>query len=410
MGKTVEIDPKKLSELEFLASAIQYAGNSIIILNNEGSIEWVNNAFELLHGVKFEDAIHDNLLNESADYIKILNETDSSFFQNNKSFSFSRNISAKESQLKWIQSTLTPIKNADNKITQFIVIETDITQQKEVEEELVQRWENTQTLTEHLESVKDYVEEQIKELTQQKKALEIAKEKSEEVLKKVLPYEVAIQLKKKGFASPRHYKKVTMMNLNIRNFFKLTDTIVIEDLVEQLHKCFVSFDTILESHYVEKIKTVGGVYLGAGGVPLRNRSNPIDVVLTALEIQNILVSINKKREENNLPLFKTGIGIHTGKVIAGVVGKNKLTYDIWGDTVNIASTIENNIPEGKIYISETTYQDVLEFFEVESKEKLVLESADEIKLFEVKKIKNKFARDAQGIEPNEEFMKILSKL
>jgi class 3 adenylate cyclase len=261
-----------------------------------------------------------------------------------------------------------------------------------------------------LESVKDYVEEQIHELTEQKKALEIAKEKSEEVLNKVLPYEVAIQLKKKGYASPRHYKKVSIFHLNIRNFFKLTDTIAIEELVEQLHQCLVSFDNVLESHYVEKIKSAGGVYLGAGGVPLRNRSNPIDVVLAALEIHNVLQTINQVRQDNNLPIFKTGTGIHTGKVIAGVVGKNKLTYDIWGDTVNVASTIENHTPEGKIYISETTYFEVSDYFEIEFKEKLILESAEEIKLFEVKKIKDKFARDAKGIEPNDAFMHILSKL
>ena len=408
MGKIIEIDIEKLHELEMLASVTRLADNSILLLNKDGAIEWVNNAFERLHGYSSKE-LKSNLVNESADFIKILNETDSTFFQKNRSFGFSRNIITNTGNRKWVQSTLTPIKGKNNQVDRFVVIETDITQQKEVEEELVQRWENTQTLTEHLESV-NYVEEQIKDLTEQKEALKIAKEKSEEVLNKVLPYEVAIQLKKKGYASPRHYKKVTILNLNIQNFFKLADIIPIEDLVKQLHENIVQFDNILETHYVEKIKATSGTYLGAGGVPLRNRSNPIDVVLSAIEIQGIITSINQSRINNNLPSFKIGIGIHTGKVIAGVVGKNKLTYDIWGDTVNIASIIVRNVPEGKIYISETTYQDVNEFFDIDLKEKIILESDENIKLFEVKKIKAKFAQNTKGTEPNEEFMHILSKL
>jgi len=409
MKKTIEIDAQKLHELEMLASVTLLADTSIVILNKNGTIEWVNNAFERLHGYNPSES-KNNFANESTDFIKILNETDSGFFQNNNSFGFSRNIFTNGGERKWIQSTLTPIKNKNNKVERFIVIETDITQQKEVEEELVQRWENTQTLTEHVETVKDYVEDQIKELTEQKNALKIAKEKSEEVLNKVLPYEVAIQLKKKGYASPRHYKKVTILNLNIRNFFKLSDTIPIEDLVKQLHENLVQFDSILETHYVEKIKATSGTYLGAGGVPLRNRSNPIDVVLSAIKINSIIADINQNRLNNNLPIFKIGIGIHTGKVIAGVVGKNKLSYDIWGDTVNITSTIEHNMPEGKIYISEATNIDTKEFFDIEAKGKIILETAEEINLFEVIKIKDKYAQDSKGIEPNKEFMHILSKL
>ncbi len=409
MENSIEIDARKLHELEMLASVTQLADNSIVILNKDGSIKWVNNAFERLHSYN-PNNIKNNFVNESTDFIKILNETDSSFFQNNKSFGFSRNIITNGGKRKWIQSTLTPIKDKNNKVEQFIVIETDITHQKEVEEDLVQRWENTQTLAEHVESAKNHVEEQIKELIEQKNALKIAKEKSEDILNKVLPYEVAIQLKKKGYAAPRHYKKVTILNLNIRNFFKLSDTIPIDDLVKQLHENLVQFDNILETHYVEKIKATGGTYLGAGGVPLRNRSNPIDVVLSAIIINDIIVKINKNRLNDNLPVFKTGIGIHTGKVIAGVVGKNKLSYDIWGDTVNIASTIEHNMPEGKIYITEATYFDVNEFFEAKAKGKIILETAEDIKLFEIIKIKDEYALSSKGIEPNEKFMRILSKL
>ena len=347
---------------------------------------------------------------DSSSFIKVIRDTDSNFFKKNSSFSFSRIITTPNGQNKWIQSTLTPVKNQDDNVERFIVIEFDITQQKEVEEELKQRWENTQTLTEHLESVKDYVEEQITALNEQKKALEIAKERSEEVLNKVIPYEVAIQLKKKGYAAPRHYKKVTLLHLNIRNFFKLSELIPIEELVTQLHESLVKFDTILEKHFVEKIKTVGGVYLGAGGVPLRNKSNPIDVVLAALEIDEKLKRINARRIKLNLPIFEYAIGIHTGKVIAGVVGKNKLSYDVWGDTVTIAHAIEGLIDQGSICLSESTLQEIDSYFKCIEKGTVSMGANDELKLYELKGIVAEYAKDAKGIYPNTKFMHLLSKL
>lgn len=409
MANKTEIDSNKLQELEMLSSIAKWADNSILLLEKNGTIKWVNDAFKRLYGYDI-DGLNKNKNNESTDFLQVLNDTDSNFFLKNSSLSFSRKITTNAGDYKWIQSTMTPTLDKIRQTKQFIVVETDITQQKEIEEELVQRWENTQTLTEHLESVKDYVEDQIDDLTQQKRILQEAKDKSEEVLNKVLPYEVAVQLKKKGYAAPRHYKKVTILNINIRNFFQLTDIIPIDELVKQLHDNLVTFDNILESHFVEKIKTVGGTYIGAGGVPLRNRSNPIDVVLSALEIRKAIALINKKRTEQNMPTFNISFAIHTGNVIAGVVGENKLSYDIWGDTVNIASAIENNIPEGEIFISETTLNDVVDFFDIEERPDIVLESVADVKLFEVKRMKNEFAKDASGIEPNSEFMRILSKL
>lgn len=409
MGKMIEIDSQKLMELELLASIPQSADNSILILNTEGIIQWTNEGFERLYGYSFNESASFNN-NTNSSFIKVLSETDRNFFKKNSSFSFSRSIVTKNGTVKWVQSTLSPVKNNLQEIERFIVIEFDITQQKDMEEEMVQRWENTQTLTEHLESVKDYVEEQIQELNEQKKALEIAKDKTEEVLNKVLPYEVAIQLKKKGYATPRHYGKVSLIHLNIRNFFHLADTVPIEELVDQLNEMMIRFDGILEKHFIEKIKTVGGSYLGAGGVPLRNKSNPIDALLTAMEMQQVIIEINTQRNQSGLPVFETGIGIHTGKVIAGVVGKNKLSYDIWGDTVNITSTIESNTPEGKLFISQHTFAEILEFFDCEPRNKIVIGSNDQLLLFEVMRIKKPFANDLPGLFPNADFLQILSKL
>ncbi len=402
-------EPVTSTDINLLASIAQLADNSIMLLNKDGLIEWANAGCERLYGKPAVpgDSYFDN---SNTNFIKHLNSTDSNFFINHTSLSFSRSFYTDDDLRKWIQATVTPIKNNQGIIERFIVIETDITQQKEVEEELLQQQENTQTLTEHLESVRQYVEDQIVELNEQKKALEVAKERSEEVLNKVLPYEVAIQLKKKGYASPRHYKMVTVINLSFRNFFQLAEIIPLEDLVEQFHQCLVKLDGILESHYVEKIKTVGDIYIGAGGVPLRNRSNPIDVVLSALEIKDFIKEFNLNRTKQGLQTFVIGIGVHTGKVIAGVVGKNKLSYDIWGDAVNIAATIERIAPADAVVISAATRNEIAQYFNFKPIQKLILSNADETELFEVTGINDKYTNDPNGIIPNLIFHQILTKL
>jgi PAS domain S-box-containing protein len=400
---------EELKELQLLASVAKNSQNSILILDKLGNVEWVNSAFSSFYGYTLKE-YNAQKESESTEYIQVLHNTDRNFFKNNKLLNFTRELYTKTGERKWVLSNITPLLDDNGNIRQFIVIETDITQQKELEEELIQREENTLTLTEHLESVKDYVEEQIESLNEQKNALEKAKEKSEEVLHKVLPYEVAIQLKKKGYATPRHYKKVTVIHINLRNFFDLSQTVPIEELVTELHENMVQFDNILERHYVEKIKTTGSIYLGAGGVPLRNRSNPIDVTLTAIEVRDVINAVNKARKEKGQEIFYAGIGIHTGKVIAGVVGKNKLSYDIWGDTVNISATIEHNADAGNIIISLSTYEEVKEYFKCRHYKKIVLSSAEELELYIVERIKPQYAADSEGKHPNAEFMQILSKL
>jgi len=409
MENRTEIDIQQLDKLRLLASIAEMADNSILILDGDGHIQWANNGFEQLYGYTLEE-FSDLETIDNSDFIRKLQEADRLFFKNHLSLSFSKQFITKTGIRKWVQSTLTPVKDSLGNVERFIVIETDITQQKEIEEELVQRQENSQTLSEHLESVKNYVEDQIIELNEQKRAIELAKEKSEEVLQKVLPYEIAIQLKKKGFAAPRHYKKVSVIHLNIRNFLNLSDLVPIEELVQQLHQSVVEFDSILESHYVEKIKSSGGMYIGAGGVPLRNRSNPIDVVLSAFQLNKAVERMNIGRLKNQLPAFETGIGIHTGKVIAGVVGKNKLTYDIWGDTVNLAGMVESLCPSGEICISEVTKMEVNEFFEFTPLQKISTGVGERLQLFKVNRIKPLYSEDKTGHSPNQEFVQILSKL
>ncbi len=392
---------KNIEELEMLASIPVVASNSIILLDSAGDIIWANDGFEKLHGYSYNS---EKAKVYSLDFIKKVKETDSIFFIKNTSLSFSYSFVGENNKRKWVQTTLTPvIENCE--VKQFVAIGVDITQQKEVEDELIQRQENTQTLSEHLESIKDHIEVQIEELNKQKNILEAAKEKSEDVLNRVIPYEVAVQLKKKGYATPRHYKKVSVLNVNIRNFNQLAEAISIDDLISHLHNFFVKFDNILEEHYVEKIKTIGGYYIGVGGVPLRNRSNPIDTLLAALRIRETVSDLNSQIKKTGIPPFEVGIGINTGKAIAGVVGKTRLSYDVWGDTVNDTALIEKSAPVGGILISNDTYNEVSDYFICS-----FVEINNEQKYWLVESIKPQYSNNEQGIVAGHELMQILSKL
>jgi methyl-accepting chemotaxis protein len=185
MDKTVSVTPDKLKELELLASIAINAFNSIILLDQNGDILWANKGFESLYGYTFEE-YKDQHQKKNSGFIRILKDTDRNFFNTNPSLSFTHSFLNKAGDRKWVQTTLTPEFNDAKDLEKFIAIEIDITQQKEVEEELIQKQENTLTLSEHIESVKEYVEDQIASLNTQKEALKLAKEKSEHVLNKVI--------------------------------------------------------------------------------------------------------------------------------------------------------------------------------------------------------------------------------
>lgn len=391
-----------------LKSISEYTHNPIFLLDKKGIICWANKAFENTYGYTFEKYNEKHPV-EKQKFVKILSDIEFDFFDKNEELTVIKSLFSKKVKKRWIQSNISVIKNSENEIEKFIVVETDISQQKEIEEELAQQQENTQTLSEHLESVKIYIEAQIKELIEQKINIEKSKQQSEALLNKLLPYEIALQLKKKGYASPRNYKKVTILQLNIRNYIYLSQRMPIEELIEQLQEVFLQADSVLGEHFVEKIKVSDSIYLGAGGVPLRNRSNPIDVVLASLKIRNIFHTVNQERKNKNLAEFEMSIGIHTGKAIAGIIGKNKISYDIWGDAVNISSMVEKKSNTNKIIVSECTKIAIEQYFVCEKVNKINLPDKN-IELYEIQKIKQEYSLDEKGTFANELFLYELSKI
>lgn len=184
--------------------------------------------------------------------------------------------------------------------------------------------------------------------------LEIAEErhKSDRLLRNVLPEEIAQELKTKGYATPRYYDSVTVVFTDFVNFTRLSANLAPEALVNELDECFLAFDEICEKHGLEKIKTIGDAYMCAGGIPIPNDTHPTDAVAAASEMLHWLQNRN---QGNAYAIFQEmRIGVHTGPVVAGVIGKNKFAYDIWGDAVNVAARLEQHGESNKINISTQT--------------------------------------------------------
>ena len=164
--------------------------------------------------------------------------------------------------------------------------------------------------------------------------------RSDELLLNILPAEVAEELKAKGHADAKHFDTVTILFTDFKGFTEASEKLTPQELVEELNTCFKAFDHIITARGIEKIKTIGDAYMCAGGLPDPKTSSPADVVHAALEMQTFMTSRKAERDAQGKPAFEMRVGIHTGPVVAGIVGVKKFQYDIWGDTVNTASRME----------------------------------------------------------------------
>lgn len=185
--------------------------------------------------------------------------------------------------------------------------------------------------------------------------VENEKERSDLLLRNILPEQTAQELKDRGQVQAKRFDSVSVMFTDFKGFTQNSANLSPEELVDSINYYYSKFDDIIEKHGLEKIKTVGDAYMCAGGLPFPTKDHPIQMVEAALEIA-AFVNESKKADPDAMTRFDIRIGINTGPVVAGVVGKKKFAYDIWGDTVNIASRMESTSEPGKVNISDNTYQ------------------------------------------------------
>jgi class 3 adenylate cyclase len=236
----------------------------------------------------------------------------------------------------------------------------------------------------------------------------IEKEKTEALLSNLLPKNTADEIMAKGKAAKIKYNFVTVLFSDIQGFTKIAEEMNPEVLIDELDKFFFHFDSVVEKYRIEKIKTIGDAYMCAGGIPEKNRTNPVEVILAALEMQQYMAKLKAITELEGMKFWDIRIGIHTGTIVAGVVGQKKLSYDIWGDTVNTASRMESSGEAGKINISGTTYEFVREFFICEHRGKMPVKYKGEIDMYFVNGIADGL-RDEDG-GPNERFILRMQKI
>lgn len=211
--------------------------------------------------------------------------------------------------------------------------------------------------------------EQNEVIEKRQKELRMEKNRTDQLLLNILPAPIAEELKANKKVTPRYYKKVTVMFTDFKGFTTIAAQMSPGEVVRELDNCFVAFDQIIENYEqsvkrkcVEKIKTIGDGYMCAGGVPLENDTNPLDIVKVALAFVEYMEKRKKEKIARKEPFFEIRIGINTGPVVAGVVGQKKFAYDIWGDAVNIASRIESSGEAGKVNISGETHQYIRDKF------------------------------------------------
>jgi len=221
-------------------------------------------------------------------------------------------------------------------------------------------------------------------LEEKNKIIREEKKRSEDLLLNILPAAIADELKARGVAETRQYERATVLFTDFKNFSNIAKTTSPEQLIRDLDHCFKNFDRIIGKYELEKIKTIGDAYMCAGGLPKLDPLHPLKVVKAALEIQQFLMEWKLEKVERGEHYFEARVGIHTGPLIAGVVGMKKFAYDIWGDTVNVASRMESSGEAGKVNISAATYELVKDQFDCEYRGKIKAKNIGEVEMYFVK--------------------------
>lgn len=247
------------------------------------------------------------------------------------------------------------------------------------------------------------LEELVRKLQRKNEKLIRDNEKVKAVLENLSPGKLDKELYIEQKPRSLKFEMATVLFADIHGFSKISDKVDSEALMDELDEIFFAFNSIVKKYNIEKIKTIGDTYMCSGGIPVKNITNPVDVVMAAIEMQSYLRAFDKNGEGKSGKFWELKLGIHTGPVTAQSSGKKKVTYDIKGDTVNTASRIESVVEVGEIIISVMTYELVKEFFVCEYYGKLPVKYKDDLEMYIIKGIKPELSVEGKGLLPNKTF-------
>lgn len=211
------------------------------------------------------------------------------------------------------------------------------------------------------------------------------KQKSDNLLLNILPNEIAAELKTYGEAKAKHHDETTILFTDFKGFTQLSEKLTPEELVAEIDYCFSNFDRIIGLYGLEKIKTIGDAYMAASGIPNSDPDHALKMTNAAIEIRDFMIAYQAERKLANKQYFELRIGLHSGNVIAGIVGVKKFAYDVWGDTVNTAARMESSGEIGKINVSEATYERIKDHFTCSYRGKIEAKGKGEISMYFVEK-------------------------
>ena len=294
-------------------------------------------------------------------------------------------VLAKEKIVQSVPSMLPPIRvlliRTYKKLNDYKSVATVLEEKILFEEKrTVEKEKNQISLLRTIHKV-DNIEHEKKILEEKNLIIEMERKKSDDLLLNILPFEIAAELKETNKVTAKLYTDVSVFFCDITGFTQTSALLSPAELIQELDEVFIAFDAIIGKYNIEKIKTIGDSYMCAAGLPDANPNHAKEMTLAALEMLDYMC----KRQQNtsNAPNSKWAIraGIHSGEVIAGVVGKTKFAFDIWGDTVNIASRMESHGASGKLNISEATFNLIKHEFVCEARGKLSVKGKGELEMY-----------------------------
>lgn len=226
-----------------------------------------------------------------------------------------------------------------------------------------------------------------------RKAIADEKKRTDILLRNILPDETAEELKRHGVVKAKYYEQATVLFTDFVDFAKMSSELSAHETVSLIDSYYRAFDKIVEQHNIEKIKTIGDAYMAVGGVPAFVENHAAQTVSAALAIRDYVLGESVRRNEQGLPAFQIRIGVHTGPVVAGVVGAKKFAYDVWGDTVNLAARMEQNSIPGKVNISDSTYGLIKNMFNVSQRGQIEIKHGISVEMYFVESVTEKVGEE-----------------